>query len=128
VVFDEGFGEWVCAPMPDGVDEETVEGWVIDGPLDLAPGTTVGGEPIGGPVSWDDLLDVPAELFVDADSFALVSCDEGEILRWDGLIGRFDCAVDLVLDEGTVRAIVAAAPIDLAPGSTVGGVPVVAPT
>ena len=40
-------GQWACAEPPI-VDEAQVESWVQNGPIDLAPGSTIGGHPVGG--------------------------------------------------------------------------------
>jgi hypothetical protein len=87
----------------DGVDNDTVlsesevEDFVTNGSLDLAEGTTIGGKE-----------------FQEA-----ISCQQGEILRWDGILG-WNCDTDSVLTSDDVLGYVTQNPIDLADGSSIG--------
>ena len=91
----------------DGVDNDTVlsegevENFVTNAPLDLADGTTIGGR---------DLQEA-------------ISCQEGNILRWDAVLG-WDCSEDSVLTSDDVLGYVTQNPIDLATSSSVNGSPI----
>ena len=88
----------------DGIDNDTVlsesevENYIINEALDLAEGSTIGGK---------DLQEA-------------ISCQDGQILRWDGLVG-WDCSEDSVLDSEDVLGYVTQNPIDLADSSSVAG-------
>ena len=88
----------------DGVDNDTVlsesdvENFVTNGALDLAEGTTIGGQELQ----------------------EAVSCQEGQVLRWDALVG-WDCSEDSVLTSNDVLGYVTQNPIDLAASSSVAG-------
>ena len=88
----------------DGVDNDTVlsenevEDYITNGALDLAEGSTIGGK---------DLQEA-------------ISCQDGQILRWDGVLG-WDCSEDSVLDSDDVLGYVTQNPIDLAGSSSVAG-------
>ena len=70
----------------DGPTEAEVEDYVSNGPLDLAPGSTLGGSPLVTEdelvaPSWDDLTDVPEFLQDgDDDTLATLTCGDGEWL------------------------------------------------
>ena len=89
----------------DGIDNDTqlseseVENMVTNGPLDFASGSTIDGKSLQ----------------------EAISCQEGEILRWDGLLERWDCGLDDVLSESDVLGYVTDNSIDLAGGSSVDG-------
>ncbi|MFT4628077.1 MAG: subtilisin-like proprotein convertase family protein, partial [Myxococcota bacterium] len=57
----------------------------------------------------------------DADSLASLGCADGQRPGWDAAREVWTCADDLVLDAVEVRTIVEALPLDLAPGTTIGG-------
>ena len=88
----------------DGVDNDTVlsepevEDYITNGALDLAEGTTIGGN-----------------LLQEA-----ISCQEGQILRWEGGLG-WSCSEDSLLTSDDVLGYVTQNPIDLAASSTVSG-------
>ena len=97
----------IPADFADGVDNDTVlsesevENYVTNDALDLAEGTTIGGK----------------------DFQEAISCQEGQILRWDGLLG-WDCSEDSVLTSDDVLGYVTQNPIDLAGGSSVNTSPI----
>ena len=88
----------------DGVDNDTtlseieVENMIVNGPLDLAEGTTIGGK------------------FLQE----VISCQPGQILQYDGTLG-WSCAEDSVLTSDDVLGYVTQNPIDLASGSMING-------
>ena len=94
----------IPADFADGVDNDTilseseVENYVTNGALDLAEGTTIGGNVLQ----------------------EAISCQEGQILRWDGSLG-WGCSEDSVLNSDDVLGYVTQNPIDLADNSTVAG-------
>ncbi|MFT4628438.1 MAG: subtilisin-like proprotein convertase family protein, partial [Myxococcota bacterium] len=111
---------WGCADDAT-VDEGMVEAWIRDEPIDLAPGSTIGGaSPLGADdLSWGAILGVPADLRDgDADALAGLECEIGEVVSWDSGWG---CAVDMMLTDVQVRAFVVAEGIDLHPDTTIGG-------
>ena len=88
----------------DGVNNDTtlseieVENMIVNGPLDLAEGTTIGGK------------------FLQE----VISCQPGQILQYDGTLG-WSCAEDSVLTSDDVLGYVTQNPIDLASGSMING-------
>jgi hypothetical protein len=92
----------IPSDFADGVDNDTVlsesevEDFVTNGSLDLAEGTTIGGQELQ----------------------EAISCQQGEILRWDGILG-WNCDTDSVLTSEDVLGYVIQNPIDLADGSSV---------
>jgi len=64
--------------------EEEVEGYVTDDPVDLSPGSTMGGSRIVteddlADLTWEDLGGIPADLLDgDDDTLAALGCAEGE--------------------------------------------------
>lgn len=95
----------IPAGFADGIDNDTflseseVENFVVNGALDLAAGTTIDGKALQ----------------------EAISCQEGEILRWDGQIQMWLCDEDLVLTSEDVLGYVEQNPIDLAASSTLDG-------
>ncbi len=83
----------------DGATEAEVEDDVASGPLDLAPGSTLGGSPLVTEddlvaPSWDDLSDVPEFLQDgDDDTLATLTCGDGEWLSVVG--GAWTCTAVL---------------------------------
>ncbi len=96
----------IPADFSDGIDNDThltegdVEDFVTNGALDLAAGTTIDGTSLQ----------------------EAISCQTGQILRWDGLINMWNCDEDSVLTSSDVLGYVTQNPIDLATNSSVGGV------
>lgn len=74
---------------PDGLEptsEEEVEDYVTNGPIDLAPGSTLGGaellteDDLQSP-SWSDVVDIPADILDgDDDALSELTCAGGEWL------------------------------------------------
>ena len=97
----------IPADFADGIDNDTVlsesevENYVTNGALDLAEGTTIGGNVLQ----------------------EAISCQEGQILRWDGILG-WGCSEDSVLTSDDVLGYVTQNPIDLAGGSSVNTSPI----
>ncbi|MFT5454915.1 MAG: subtilisin-like proprotein convertase family protein [Myxococcota bacterium] len=111
-------GVWSCmAAGSVGPDSETVRDWVVEAPLDLAAGTTVGGaslvtgsiawgEILGvpgdladGQIGWSELISVPVDLLDgDADSLRTTVCGDGEVLVYDAAGEGFTCGVLLASD------------------------------
>ncbi|MFT4626230.1 MAG: subtilisin-like proprotein convertase family protein [Myxococcota bacterium] len=119
--FDAVIRTWVCTSdqVLDGAD---VDAFVMDGPLDLHPSTTIGGVPIGGGrVDWSALDGIPADFAdgEDADTLVMLGCSVGQVAAFDG--ARWACAPDAVLDAEAVITIVSGAPLELAFGTTIGG-------
>jgi hypothetical protein len=93
----DGKGETPSAVDPP--TEEEVEDYVTNGPLDLAPGSSVGGESLAteedlADLSWSDLDDIPEELLDgDDDTLSGLTCGEGEWLSSVG--GAWTCTSTL---------------------------------
>ena len=66
-------------------------------------------------VAWTDILDIPPDFAdgvdddSDTDSFASLglSCVDGDVPVWDGILGAWGCGEDTVLTADEVDAIVA---------------------
>ena len=75
----------IPAGFSDGVDdvltEASVEQMITNGNIDLAAGSTIGGVPFFTPSD-------------DQDSLALFSCTEGQVLKYDSVIGDWFCDND----------------------------------
>ncbi len=73
-----------------GPSEEEVEDFITNGPLDLAPDSTIGGAGIAteddlADLGWGDLADIPADLADgDDDTLGVLLCGEGE---WISVVG-----------------------------------------
>ncbi|MBT3224374.1 MAG: hypothetical protein HN348_35350, partial [Proteobacteria bacterium] len=74
---------------------------------------------------WSDLTNIPADIEDGDDDWLadLGACQAGELLVWNNTNG-WECGEDQVLSDGEVLATVSGAPIDLAAGSTIAGVPI----
>ncbi|MHC5027670.1 MAG: hypothetical protein ACYTGR_13025, partial [Planctomycetota bacterium] len=74
----------IPAGFADDIDDELSEGEVLsfveNGPLNLAGGTTIGGQDPFGPVSWGDLFDVPAGFADGVDDDTTYSAGAGLVL------------------------------------------------
>ena len=115
----DGNGSWVGPTMnlnwndiqgipsdfSDGIDDDNqlsegeVEDMVTNSPLDFASGSTIDGKSLQ----------------------EAISCQEDEILRWDGLLNMWSCDVDSVLTSDDVLGYVIQNSIDLAGNSSVDG-------
>ena len=92
----------------EAVSEEDVEDYVTNGPLDLAPGTTLGGASVAteddlAALDWTDLGGVPPDILDgDDDTLAVLSCGDGE---WPTMTsGTWSCTAALPperVDAGT---------------------------
>ena len=102
--------QWGCA-ADNGLTESEVEAFVTNGPLDLNAATTVGGLPI--------------LTQGDGDTLSGLSCQSGELAKYDTVLTQWVCDVDIDTDtqlsESDVEAYVVNDAIDLASGSMVDG-------
>ena len=96
--------QWGCA-ADNGLTKSEVEAFVTNGPLDLNAATTVGGLPI--------------LTQGDGDTLSGLSCQGGELAKYDMVLAQWVCDVDLdtQLSETDVEAFVINDAIDLASGS-----------
>ena len=103
---------WGCA-ADNGLTEAEVEAFVTNGALDLAAGSMVGGSEI-------------ITLATDQDTFADLglSCQNGDVAKWDSAMATWVCDVDIdtdtdtdtVLSEADVEAFVTNGALNLAAG------------
>jgi hypothetical protein len=84
---------WVCEADAEAGFEE-VRQYVTAAAIDLAPGSTIGGQPIGAAtsVAWSLVSSKPAGFAdnTDNDSLAALSCASGNVPQWDG--SKWECA------------------------------------
>jgi len=74
----------------------------------------------GAQTDWQDIQNMPADIADgDDDQLGGLSCGAGDIVGWDG--ANWTCLANNGLSESQVEAFVTNDPIDLAPGSTMGG-------
>ena len=72
-------------------------------------------------LGWNDIINIPADILDgDDDSLAGYLCQAGQILGWNGSV--WGCTDDNGLTESEVEDYITNDPIDLASGSTMGGV------
>ncbi|MDF1564309.1 MAG: hypothetical protein P1V51_14765, partial [Deltaproteobacteria bacterium] len=90
---------WACAVDVDTdtntqLTEAEVEAFVTNGALDLAPGTTVGGAVLAaGPHT------------TNTDTLAALGCLDGQVAKWNGPVGAWECAPDLNTGADTLAAL-----------------------
>ena len=106
--------EWVCTSIAvtAQLSEGEVEGYIENGPVALASGSTVGGDDIltaddlEDP-EWDDLQDIPADIEDgDDDSLAALACQTGETVEWTG--SAWGCASVSFSDSDTLGGLACA--------------------
>ncbi|MBM73773.1 MAG: hypothetical protein CMK59_00115 [Proteobacteria bacterium] len=111
----------VPADLSDGDDdtqlsEQDVETYVVNGSINLASGSMVGGSAIltsSSSVDWSALSNVPNGLSDgDDDTLSGIACASGDLVSWNG--AAFECVAPSQQSlDGSI--------VDLAAGSTVGG-------
>ena len=107
------------------LSETQVEGYINNGAIDLHPLTTMNGSGLLTQADtlspdWTNITNRPAGLDDgDDDALAGLGCAQGEIVGWDGV--NWVCTSDNNLSESEVEAYITNGIIDLAVGSTVGG-------
>ena len=112
---------WVCATDTDTVlDSTTVRAMVTGLPIDLAADSTMDGQPL-----LTELLLAEELRDGDNDTLSTLACADQQIARWSAPDAAWICDddidIDTVLAPEAVRAHAEAVPLDLAPGTTVGG-------
>ena len=100
-------GRWTCAG-DDVPTEAEVDAWVAGSPLDLRPGSTVGGQPISigahtSSLAWPAVTSKPAAWAdgTDDDTLAQLGCAGGQVARAER--GRWICDEDAAHDQAAVR-------------------------
>jgi hypothetical protein len=138
--YSTSLGAWDCAQDNDNqLSESQVEGYITNGAIDLAAGSSMAGSALATlgdlatSTDWSTLTSIPAnvaQLILDGDNntdtLGGLVCLDGELARWDDVLGLWTCDTDSVLSETDVEAFVTNGAIDLAAGTTIGGVPIAA--
>jgi len=133
--YSAALGAWDCAQDNDSqLSEAQVESYINNGIIDLAAGSSMAGSTLATlddlttSTDWSTLTSIPAnvaQLILDGDNntdtLDGLVCLDGQIARWDDVLGLWICDADSVLSETDVEAFVSNAPIDLAAGTTIAG-------
>jgi subtilisin-like proprotein convertase family protein len=103
---------WLCTEIAVAaqLSESDVEGYIENGPVALATGSTVGGDAIltAGDLQdpdWGDIQGVPAGFAdgTDDDTLADLGCQDGETISWDGSV--WECASISFSDSDSLGAL-----------------------
>jgi hypothetical protein len=111
------------------ITELEIENYITNGAIDLASGSTVGGEAISSgshttELEWLSVLNRPTGLDDgDDDTLADLVCADGQIPRWVAISSTWSCSDDndTQLIESQVEQYITNGIIDLEAGTTVGG-------
>ena len=103
---------WTCV-SDNTLTYTDIENYLLNNPIDLNIDTTIGGSTVVSNAA-------------DSDTLAALSCaNDGEIARYDLVLGEWYCDADYdtdtVLDQAGVLAYVNGSQVDLGAGSQVGG-------